>query len=84
VYEVLLTSQAQRDLRRLPADVFERVAGVIRALSRTPRPPRCRKIVGSRSDWRLRIGDYRVVYEVNDASRLVRVMYVRHRRDAYR
>jgi mRNA interferase RelE/StbE len=84
VYEVLLSSQAQRDLRRLPPEVFERVVAAVQVLGRTPRPPGCRKIVGSRSDWRLRVGEYRVVYEVDDRARKVRVMYVRHRRDAYR
>jgi mRNA interferase RelE/StbE len=84
VHEVLLSSQAQRDLRRLPPEVLERVVAAVRALGRTPRPPGCRKIVGSRSDWRVRVGDYRVVYEVDDRAREVRVMYVRHRRDAYR
>jgi mRNA interferase RelE/StbE len=84
VHEVLLSSQAQRDLRRLPPEVFERAVAAIQSLARTPRPAGCRKIVGSRNDWRLRVGDYRVVYEVDDAERVVRVMYVRHRRDAYR
>jgi mRNA interferase RelE/StbE len=84
VHEVLLSSQAQRDLRRLPAETFERVWMAIRALGTTPRPPGCRKIMGSRSDWRVRVGDYRVVYEIADAARIVRVMYIRHRREAYR
>ncbi len=68
----------------MSAEVRERVVAAIQGLSRTPRPVGCRKIVGSRSDWRLRVGDYRVVYEVDDAAREVRIMYVRHRRDAYR
>ena len=84
MHEVLLSSQAQRDLRRLPPEVFERVVAADQVLGRTPRPAGCRKIVGSRSDWRLRVGDYRVVYEVDDTARVVRVMYVRHRREAYR
>jgi mRNA interferase RelE/StbE len=84
VYEVLLTTRAQRDLRGLPAYIFKRVVAAIRVLGRTPRPPDCRKIVGSQCDWRLRVGDYRIVYEVDDAARVVRVMYLRHRHDAHR
>ncbi len=84
MHEVLLSNQAQRDLRRLPAKTLERVLPAIRALGSTPRPAGCRKIVGSHSDWRLRVGDYRVVYEIHDTARVVRVMYIRHRRDAYR
>jgi mRNA interferase RelE/StbE len=64
MYEILLTSQAERDLKRLTAQEFHRVIPAIRALAETPRPPGCRKLVGSRSDYRIRIGDYRVIYEV--------------------
>lgn len=84
MYEVLLESRAQRDLRRLSPEAFRRVVRAVQGLAVDTRPPGCRKIVGSRSDWRLRVGDYRIVYEIDDAARMVRVMYVRHRRDAYR
>jgi len=81
---VLLESRAQRDLRRLPTDVFDRVIRAIKSLAGNPRPVGSRKIVGSEHDWRVRVGDYRIIYEVDDAARVVRVMYIRHRRDAYR
>ncbi len=84
MYELLLESRAQRDLRRLPAGIFRRVVDVLKGLPANPRPPGCRKIVGSKNDWRVRVGDYRIVYEIDDGARLVRVMYVRHRREAYR
>ncbi len=81
---MLLESRAQRDLRRLPTDVFDRVIRAIKSLAGNPRPVGSRKIVGSEHDWRVRVGDYRIIYEVDDAARVVRVMYIRHRRDAYR
>ncbi len=84
MYEVLLESRAQRNLRRLSAEVFKRIMRAIRALGQTPRPAGCRKIVDSETDWRIRVGDYRIIYEIDDVARVVRVMYVRHRRDAYR
>ena len=84
MHEVLLESRAQRDLRRLPTDVFDRVIRAIKSLAGNPRPVGSRKIVGSEHDWRVRVGDYRIIYEVDDAARVVRVMYIRHRRDAYR
>jgi len=84
VHKVHLERAAERDLKRLPADPFWRVVSRIKALADDPRPPGCRKIRGSRNDWRIRIGSYRVVYEVDDAERAVRVMRVRHRREAYR
>jgi mRNA interferase RelE/StbE len=61
-----------------------RVIVAIQALARNPRPPGCRKLAGSQNDWRIRVGDHRVVYEIADAIRVVRVNRVRHRREVYR
>ena len=84
MYEVFVERRAERDLRRLPEAVSARIAAAIRKLAVTPRPAGCRKLVGSDSDWRLRVGDYRVIYEIGDQAREVRVMFIRHRREAYR
>ena len=83
VYEVYLERAAERDLRLLPRDEFARIIPRIKALAEDPRPPRTRKIAGAKSDWRIRIGDYRVVYEIDDKAKAVRVMRVRHRREGY-
>jgi len=84
VYEVYLERAAERDLKRLlPAD-FERIITSIKNLSENPRPPSCRKITGSKRDWRIRIGEYRVIYEIDEKAKAVKVMRVRHRREAYR
>jgi mRNA interferase RelE/StbE len=56
----------------------------MRDLAENPRPPGCRKLVGGEGDWRLRVGDYRVLYEINDTRKVVRVLHVKHRREAYR
>jgi mRNA interferase RelE/StbE len=84
VYELYLERVAERDLRRLSAHGFRRIIRHIKALAENPRPPGCRKIIGSKSDWRIRVGDYRVVYEIDDKAKAVRVMRVRHRGEAYR
>ena len=84
MYEVLIERRVERQLRRLPEDVLRRIARVMVDLGKDPRPPGCRKLVGSTNDWRIRVGDYRLLYEVIDADRVVRVMHVRHRRDAYK
>ncbi|MBN1660639.1 MAG: type II toxin-antitoxin system RelE/ParE family toxin [Anaerolineae bacterium] len=84
MYEVYLEGAAERDLRRLPEEIFRRIIPHIRSLSEDPRPPGCRKLAGSESDWRIRVGDYRVVYEIDETERVVRVFRVRHRREAYR
>ncbi|MCS7306453.1 MAG: type II toxin-antitoxin system RelE/ParE family toxin [Thermoguttaceae bacterium] len=83
MYEVYLERQAERDLRRLSRENFRRIVRRIKTLANNPRPSGSRKIVGSQSDWRIRVGDYRILYEVDDTSQCVRVMRVLHRREAY-
>jgi len=83
VYEVYLERAAEQDLKRLSARNFQRIILRIKALAENPRPVGCRKISGARNDWRIRVGDYRVIYEVDDEEKAVRVMRVRHRGKAY-
>jgi mRNA interferase RelE/StbE len=84
MYNVLLERAAEKDLSRLSAQVHDRIIAAIQGLARDPRPPGCRKLVGSEHDWRIRVGDYRVIYEIADVVRVVRVLRVRHRREVYR
>jgi len=84
MYEILLARQAERELRKLPAEVFQRIIRHIRELSRIPRPPGCRKLTDAGGDYRLRVGEYRVLYEIDDAARQVRILRVGHRREIYR
>jgi mRNA interferase RelE/StbE len=84
MYRVLLERAAEKDLSRLSTEIHDRVIAAIQELTNNPRPPGCRKLAGSKHDWRIRVGDYRVVYEIADAIRVVRVNRVRHRREVYR
>ncbi|MBI2903038.1 MAG: type II toxin-antitoxin system RelE/ParE family toxin [Candidatus Methylomirabilis oxyfera] len=84
MYNVLIERRAERDLKGLPAPEFHRTIAAIQALAEGPRPPGCRKIAGSKSDWRIRVGPYRIVYEIDEKSKALRIMRVRHRRDVYR
>ncbi len=84
MYDLELERSAERDLSALPPQVFDRVIERIRQLGGDPRPPGCRKIAGSVNDWRIRVGDYRVIYEIDDPAQTVRVMRVRRRNLAYR
>ena len=84
MYRVLLERGAEKDLSRLSSEIHDRVIAAIRALANNPRPPGCRKLAGTKNDWRVRVGDYRVVYEIADQNRVVRVNRVRHRREVYR
>lgn len=84
MYRVLLERAAEKDLNRLSSEIHDRVITAIQALASNPRPPGCRKLAGSKSDWRIRVGDYRVIYEIADEIRVVRINRVRHRREVYR
>ena len=79
MHEVLLERAAERDLKALARTVYDRVVSHLKALSHNPRPAGCKKITGSCSDWRIRIGDYRVIYEIDDRAKVVKVMRIRHR-----
>jgi mRNA interferase RelE/StbE len=60
MYRVLLERAAEKELSRLSSEIHDRVIAAIQALRRSPRPPGCRKLAGSKNDWRIRVGDYRV------------------------
>jgi mRNA interferase RelE/StbE len=84
MYRVLLERAVEKDLARLSSELHDCVIAAIQALATNPRPPGCRKLTGSKHDWRIRLGDYRVIYEIADAIRVVRINRVRHRREVYR
>lgn len=84
MYEVYLERSAENDLKRLPTSIFHRIIPQIKTLAANPRPSGCRKITGSKDDWRIRIGDYRIIYEIDEKAKAVRIMRVRHRREVYR
>ena len=84
MYEVLLERSVERALKRVSRPDFTRILVALKELVSNPRPPGCKKLVGGERDWRVRVGDYRVLYEIDDAEKAVRVLSVKHRRDAYR
>jgi mRNA interferase RelE/StbE len=83
-YQVQLLPTAQRELLKLPAKIRVRVADAIRSLQANPRPPGCKKLAGNADYYRIRVGDYRVLYEIRDRVLLVLVIKVGHRREVYR
>ena len=83
-YQVETAPALERDLKRLPPEGLRRVDTAILALQDNPRPSGCVKLEGSDSDYRVLVGDYRILYEVNDAKKLVTIAHVLKRGDAYR
>ncbi len=82
-YAITFARSARRELEALEAKVVGRIFQRIEALGTEPRPSGCRKLVGSKSLWRIRIGDYRVVYAIYDDQQSVDIVAVRHRKDVY-
>jgi mRNA interferase RelE/StbE len=82
-YDLRILRPAHKQLAQLPPGDYEHVRDAIRALAYAPRPHGCRKLTG-RDGWRIRVGDYRVIFEIDDQARAVTVLSVGHRRDVYR
>lgn len=82
-YSVALKSSARKELARLSASLIERIVPKLEMLGTDPRPAGCRKLKGGDSEWRIRIGDYRVVYTIDDHEETITVSRIRHRSEVY-
>lgn len=82
-YIVSILRRAQRELAQITSGDRDRLVEAIRNLGDDPRPYGCRKLTG-REGWRIRVGDYRVIYEIDDSRRTVTILHVGNRRDVYR
>jgi mRNA interferase RelE/StbE len=83
-YEIRWKRSAERDLRNIDPQQIPRIISAIESLAENPFPPQHRKLRGSEVDYRIRVGDYRVIYQVDTKKEIVTVYHVRHRRKAYR
>ena len=82
-YRLSIPRRVSKRMEKLPTEVYDRVDGAILALADDPRPPGGTRLKG-RDDWRIRVGDYRIVYGIDDERRVIEVLNVAHRRDVYR
>lgn len=82
-YFVEVKPSARKELEALPNDVLARVLPKIDALRSAPRPTGCKKLKGYKDLWRIRVGDWRVVYIIDDTAKVVSVTRIAHRRDVY-
>jgi len=83
-YHAEIAPAAQREFRHLPPEVVRKVDAAVLELEQTPRPHGCTKLEGSEDEYRVRVGDCRILYVIDDKAKLVTIARVRHRRDAYR
>jgi mRNA interferase RelE/StbE len=83
-YNIEWKSSAVKELRKLPKSAITKILPAIEALVKTPRPDGVRKLTGSENTYRIRVGEYRVVYNIIDESLVTEIIRVRDRKDAYR
>lgn len=83
-YTVEFKTAAARDLSALPKNIQERIAVKINVLASDPRPYGVKKLEGEEGLFRIRVGNYRIIYAVNDEARAVLVVRIRHRHGVYR
>mgnify|MGYP001586252618 CR=1 FL=1 len=83
-YEVLISHSAEKILRTIPEKDKVRVTTAIEKLSIDPRPQGCRKLMGEISIYRVRVGVYRIIYEIEDSVLRILILKIGHRKDVYR
>jgi len=83
-YEVRVVDSARKQLDKLSADAKGRILPSLFDLEKEPRPVNCKKLKGPRGEYRLRIGDYRVIYEIDDRNKVLVILKCMHRREIYR
>jgi mRNA interferase RelE/StbE len=82
-YLVTFAASARKELTGLPPDVIERLLPKIRELAGNPRPAGCKKLHGYKNRWRIRAGNYRVVYAIDDTGKSVDITRIAHRKEVY-
>jgi mRNA interferase RelE/StbE len=82
-YLVTFAASARKELKDLPAEAVTRLLPKIRGLAGDPRPVGCKKLHGYKDRWRIRVGNYRVVYAIDDTSKAVDITRIAHRKEVY-
>lgn len=84
LYSIEWKRSAYRDLKKIDKQYLHRILKEIESLARNPHPQDCQKLVDTERTFRIRVGDYRVVYQADDRAGVVLVEHIRHRKDVYR
>lgn len=83
-YEIVFARSARKELQALSPDVAGRILEKVELLVSNPRPSGCKKLRGHSRLWRIRVGEYRIIYSIDDIKLVVDISVVRHRSEAYR
>ena len=83
-YKIVVKPSVEKDLRKVPARIVPKILSQIKGLAVDPLSRHARKLTGAERLWRLRMGNYRIIYEVDQSKKVITIHYVRHRQDAYK
>jgi mRNA interferase RelE/StbE len=82
-YKLLILRRAQKELSGLPVSIYEKTKSAVYKLAEEPKSRGCKKLSG-REGWRIRVGDYRIIYEIDEKLRSITVLHIGHRKDVYK
>lgn len=83
MYKIIIERKAAKEIENFPNDIIQRITDAIKNLKLNPRPHGSKKLKGE-VGWRVRIGDYRILYTIVDSQKLIMIYRVKHRKEAYR
>ena len=83
-YSIKFKKSVEKEIRKLPKEMVGRIIAAIEALEEEPRPKQSIKLRDTERTYRLRVGDYRVIYQIDDEQKEITVFHIRHRKDVYR
>lgn len=83
-YQIVFSSTARKELEIIDNSFVQRILRKIESLAANPRPSGCEKLKGQENLWRIRVGNYRIIYSIYDSKHLIDIVLIRHRKDAYR
>jgi len=84
MFKVIIEEKAKKDIRSLPPKDIASIISRLSELAKNPRPRQSKKLIGSDEDYRLRVGNYRILYTIDDKEKVVVIYRIRHRKEVYR
>lgn len=84
IYEVVLSKTAEKNISKLPSIIIALIIPELELLAENPRPKGCKKLKGFSDLWRVRVGNYRIIYSIDDKILLVDIREIGHRKDIYK
>ncbi|NMB63978.1 MAG: type II toxin-antitoxin system RelE/ParE family toxin [Spirochaetes bacterium] len=84
MYTIVFKKSAEKDLSFINYKIIKRIINKVENLKNNPFPQNSTKLIGTELTYRLRVGDYRIIYQIDEANKIITIYYIRHRKDVYR